>query len=162
MAMSTKLLSKSHMPDGSLREVYECFADDTTGTFTLKPTTAGITPAPDGPNDFRRVMVQAFDTSTVGTVITAAINISTGVVTLGGMIADTALTGESGGSAGTYAFVGTGGVVGTAITGAAQFAADSMVIAVSGTDITVDKPLLAAVTAAVLNTHAIVEVTYNK
>lgn len=148
MAMSSVLLSRAARGDGNIEEVWSCYADAATGTLQL-PT--GV--------DLRNIGINATDSSTAGTVIGKALNISTGVLTLSGMVS-TALTGVSGGSAGGQTFTGTGGVVGAALTGSANFAANTMIIGVAGTTITVDKPLLGAIAAGTIVTHAVVEITY--
>lgn len=150
MAMSTVVLGSAHHPDGSTTTTYECFADAATGTIQL-PTNI----------DLRKVSVRTFDTrGTSPAVLTQTLNVSTGVVTLGNMSAGVALTGVADiGGAGTQTFTGTGGVVGTVASGT-NLAANSMIVGVSGTTITVDKPIQGALTAVSMFTHAITKVEY--
>lgn len=151
MAMTSTLLRHGAIGDGSTRECYRCFGDAATGALQLPVN-----------YDHRRTRVgKPFDLSTAGTAITALIDISTGIVSIAGMIATTALTGVSGGTAGGQTFTGTGGVVGRAVSGDANFQAGSMIVAVSGTTITVDKPLLGAIAAANMNSAFTLEVQYN-
>lgn len=148
MAMTSFLIA-SGIESGSQVEIYSCYLDATTGTLQL----------PTG-RDLRNVIIKAQDTrNAAGATATPTINIATGVVTVTG-IAVAALTGVSGGSAGAQQFVGTGGIIGTTITGDANFAANTMVINVSGTDIFVDKPLAGAIAAGNQFSHMTVKVIY--
>lgn len=151
MAMSSELRSRCHDADGNLKEVYWIYADATTGTFQA-----------DATQDLRGMAWNAKDSSTAGTVIGGNINLNTGVLTLTGMVAVNALTGVSGGAAGGFTFTGTGGVIGQNATGSANFQANTTVMNVSGTTITVDKALLGAIAAANMFTRGVLEVTYSK
>lgn len=151
MAATAILLRRGALGDGSIREVYRVYADAATGSIQL-PTNV----------DHRRTMVgKPFDLSTAGSAITTTFDLSTGIVSFAGAIASTALTGVSGGAAGGQTFVGTGGVVGTVLSGDANFQAQTMCVGVSGTTITVDKPLLGAIAAGNKTSAFILEVIYN-
>ena len=102
------------------------------------------------------------DTSTTAAAIGTAIDVATGIATLSGMIADVALTGVSGGAVGGQTFTGTGGVIGRVVSGDANFQAQTMIVNVSGTTITVDRPLLGAIAAATMNSHVVLVVDYAK
>lgn len=150
MAATAVLLRRGALGDGSMREVYRVYADAATGTLQL-PT--GV--------DHRRTMVgKPFDLSTAGTQITALFDLSTGIVSFAAAIASTALTGVSGGAVGGQTFVGTGGVVGTVLSGDANFQSQTMCVAVSGTTITVDKPLLGAIAAGNKTSAFTIEILY--
>lgn len=152
MAMTTALLGSGLRSDGSFYETYECFLDGTTGTMTLNTG-----------RDLRKVRATQLDTrgAAVPTYVNPWLDVNTGVLTVTG-VAVVALTGVSGGSAGTHTFTGTGGVKGTTISGDANFAANTVIINVSGTTITVDKPLLGAIAAGNQYSHLIVEIIYNQ
>lgn len=151
MAATAVLLRRGSMGDGSIREVYRVYSDAATGTLQLPVNT-----------DQRRTIVgKPFDLSTAGTQITALFNLSTGVVSFAAAIASTALTGVSGGVAGGQTFTGTGGVVGTVVSGDANFQAQTMIVGVSGTTITVDKPLLGVIAAANMTSAFTIEIAYN-
>lgn len=149
MAMTSVMLGSAAQPDGSQVEFHECFLDGTTGTLTLATG-----------RDLRKVMVRQLDTrNAAGATVQPTVNINTGVLTLTG-IAVAALSGVSGGSAGTHTFTGTGGIIGTTISGDVNFAANTVIINVSGTTITVDKPLLGAIAAGNQYSHLLIEITY--
>lgn len=149
MAMSAVMLSSGARSDGNYVETYGCYLDGTTGTLQLPSN-----------RDWRNVLIRQLDSrNAAGATTTPVLNVATGVVTLTG-IAVVALTGVSGGSAGTHTFTGTGGVIGTTISGDANFQSNSMVVNVSGTTITVDKPLAGAIAAGNLYSHLVVEVVY--
>lgn len=149
MAMTYVLLGSGHRSDGNYGEVYSCFLDGTTGTLQLPSN-----------RDWRNVALRQTDTrNAAGATTTPTYNMNTGVVTLTG-IAVVALTGVSGGTAGGQTFTGTGGVIGTTVSGDANIQSNSIVINVSGTTITVDRPLLGAVAAGNLYSHIVLEVIY--
>jgi hypothetical protein len=149
MAMSAVLLGSGVRADGNSEEVYSCYLDGTTGTLQLPSN-----------RDWRNVAIRQTDTrNAAGSTTQPTLNVATGVVTLTG-IAVAALTGVSGGSAGTHTFTGTGGIIGTAISGDANLPTNAMVVNVSGTTITLDKPLLGAIAAGNQYSHMVVEVIY--
>ena len=151
MAFTAVLLRRGTVGDGSIREVYRVYCDAATGTLQL-PTNV----------DHRRTRVsRPFDLSTAGTQILAKFDLSTGIISFSAAIASTGLTGVSGGVAGGQTFVATGGVVGTVVSGDANLQAQSMIVGVSGTTITVDKPLLGAIAAGNMTSACTIEIEYN-
>lgn len=150
MAFSSQLMHRTITGDGLVTESYRLwFNGVTTGTVQLPLV-----------QDLRKVTFRATDLSTAGTALGGSINMNTGVITLTGAVADNVLTAESGGSAGTFTFTATGGVIGQAIAGTG-IAAGAIMVNYSGTTATSDLPLTAAVgTDIVGNTAGILTVTY--
>lgn len=149
MAFSSELIARFNVGD-STKEVYRCY---------MVGVTTGTVQASSGV-DYTKMMCRVMDLSTAGTAVTAVPNVQTGVITLASGVADNALTGESGGSAGASTFTATGAVVGQCLSGTG-IAANTIVTSVSGTTVKVNKNLTAGVgTDIVGNTCAILTVDY--